>query len=72
VRIDQLMRFAWLCMIPMALLTLPAAAIWHFSGRGALSWLITLPLLLIPWIILGNVFNRRLAPGRRTYRFADN
>ena len=34
VRIDQLMRFAWLCMMPMALLTLPAAAIWHFTGRG--------------------------------------
>ncbi|MBM3863040.1 MAG: NADH-quinone oxidoreductase subunit NuoH [Verrucomicrobia bacterium] len=70
-RIDQLMRFAWLCMIPMALLTLPAAAIWHFTGRGAFSWLVTLPLLLVPWIILGNVFNRRLAPGRRRYRFAD-
>ena len=72
VRIDQLMRFAWLCMIPMALLTLPAAAIWHFTGRGLLSWVVVLPLLAIPWIIIAVIFNRRLASANRTYRFADS
>ncbi|MCU0753323.1 MAG: NADH-quinone oxidoreductase subunit H [Akkermansiaceae bacterium] len=71
VRIDQLMRFAWLCMIPMALLTLPAAAIWHFTGRGLLSWLVVLPLMLVPWVIVAFVFNKRLAASRRTYTFAD-
>ena len=72
VRIDQLMRFGWLCMIPMALLTLPAAAIWHFTGRGLLSWVVTVPLLLIPWIILTVLYNKRLAPATRTYHFADS
>lgn len=72
VRIDQLMRFAWLCMIPMALLTLPAAAIWHFTGRGLLSWLVVLPLMAAPWIIIAVVFNRRLASSNRTYHFADS
>jgi NADH-quinone oxidoreductase subunit H len=72
VRIDQLMRFAWLCMIPMALLTLPAAAIWHFTGRGLLSWVVVLPLLAIPWIIIAVIFNRRLASANRTYHFADS
>jgi NADH-quinone oxidoreductase subunit H len=72
VRIDQLMRFAWLCMIPMALLTLPAAAIWHFTGRGLLGWVTTVPLLLIPWVIITVIYNRRLAPATRTYRFADS
>jgi NADH-quinone oxidoreductase subunit H len=72
IRIDQLMRFAWLCMIPMALLTLPAAAIWHFTGRGLLSWVVTLPLLAIPWIIIAVIFNRRLASANRTYNFADS
>ena len=72
VRIDQLMRFAWLCMIPMALLTLPAAAIWHFTGRGFVSWVVTVPLLLIPWVIITVIFNKRLAPATRTYRFADS
>ena len=72
VRIDQLMRFAWLCMIPMALITLPAAGIWHFTGRGFLSWVVTVPLLLIPWVIITVIYNRRLAPATRTYRFADS
>jgi NADH-quinone oxidoreductase subunit H len=71
VRIDQLMRFAWLCMIPMALLTIPAAAIWHFTGRGLLAWVVTVPLLLIPWVIVAVIFNKRLAASTRTYTFAD-
>jgi NADH-quinone oxidoreductase subunit H len=71
VRIDQLMRFAWLCMIPMALLTLPAAAIWHFTGRGVLSWVVTVPLLLIPWVVITVIYNRRLAPATRHYTFAE-
>lgn len=75
VRIDQLMRFAWLCMIPMALLTLPAAGIWTLlnrGGHGLLAWLVTVPLLLVPWVIIAVIFNRRLAPATRTYRFADS
>jgi NADH-quinone oxidoreductase subunit H len=71
VRIDQLMRFAWLCMIPMALLTLPAAAIWHYSGRGLLAWVLTVPLLLLPWWLMAVFYNKRFAPGTRTYRFAE-
>lgn len=71
VRIDQLMRFAWLFLIPVALLTLPAAAIWHFAGRGFFAWVVTIPLLLIPWLILTVLYNRRLAPATRTYRFAE-
>ena len=75
VRIDQLMRFAWLCLIPMALLTLPAAGMWtllNSHGHCVLAWLATVPLLLIPWIILTVIFNRRLAPATRTYTFADS
>lgn len=72
VRIDQLMRFAWLCLIPMALLTIPAAAIWVFTGKGLLGWVIGIPLQLVPWLIMGVIFNKRLAPATRTYRFADS
>jgi NADH-quinone oxidoreductase subunit H len=71
VRIDQLMRFAWLFLIPVALLTLPAAAIWHFTGRGFLAWIVTIPLLLIPWFVLTMLYNRRLAPATRRYTFAE-
>ena len=71
VRIDQLMRFAWLGLIPMALLTLPAAAIWHFTGRGLVAWIVTIPLLLIPYAVLTVLHNRRLAPQTRRYHFAE-
>ena len=77
VRIDQLMRFAWLCMLPMALLTIPAAGIWVFTANpdgshGILGWLTTVPLLLIPWIIITIIFNRRISPATRHYTFADS
>ena len=71
VRIDQLMRFAWLCMIPMALLTLPAAGIWHIAGRGPLAWIITIPMLMVPLVIITVIYNRRLAPATRHYHFAE-
>ncbi len=71
VRIDQLMRFAWLCMIPMALLTIPAAGIWHIAGRGPLAWIITIPMLMVPLVIITVIYNRRLAPATRHYRFAE-
>jgi len=34
VRMDQLMRFCWLFLIPLSLLTIPAAGIWRFCGEG--------------------------------------
>ena len=71
VRIDQLMRFAWLCMIPMALLTLPAAAIWHYAGRGMMAWLVTVPILVVPWMVMAVHYNKRFAPATRIYRFAE-
>lgn len=75
VRIDQLMRFAWLVMIPMTLLTLPAAGIWALlqrEGHPVWAWVITVPLLLIPWVIMARIYNRRLAPATRTYHFAES
>jgi len=71
IRIDQLMRFAWLCMIPIALLTVPVAALWQYSGKGALSWLLCSAILAIPFIIITVIFNRRLAPSIRQYHFAE-
>ena len=74
VRIDQLMRFAWLCMIPMALVTIPAAGIWTLlraNGHWGFAWLVTVPLLVIPWIVLTIIFNRRHAPANRQYTFAE-
>ena len=71
VRMDQLMRFCWLFLIPLSLLTIPAAAIWKFSGEGLLGWVLTIPLLLIPYIIMTVIYNRCLAPSTRQYHFAE-
>jgi len=65
------MRFAWLFMIPVSLLTIPAAAIWKFSGGGVLGWVYTMPLLLIPLLILTALYNRRMAPSTRQYHYAE-
>jgi NADH-quinone oxidoreductase subunit H len=71
VRMDQLMRFCWLFLIPLSLLTIPAAAVWKYSGEGILGWLITMPFLLIPWVIITVILNRRMAPATRQYHFAE-
>ena len=76
IRIDQLMRFAWLCLIPIALLTVPVAALWHFTANpdgsnGVGSWLLCSAILAIPFIIITVIFNRRLAPSIRQYHFAE-
>jgi hypothetical protein len=41
------------------------------DNHGLLAWLITVPLLLIPWVIITVIYNRRLAPATRTYHFAE-
>ena len=71
VRIDQLMRFAWLFLIPVALLTLPVAAVWKFAGMGVLGWAVCLAMLVAPFAILTVLYNRRLAPATRTYHFIE-
>ncbi|MCF7675596.1 MAG: NADH-quinone oxidoreductase subunit NuoH [Akkermansiaceae bacterium] len=71
VRIDQLMRFAWLFLIPLGLLTLPVAAVWEYSGRGTLGWLICGAMLLVPFVMLTVFYNRRLAPATRRYHFIE-
>jgi NADH-quinone oxidoreductase subunit H len=71
VRIDQLMRFAWLFLIPVALLTLPVAAMWKYAGMGVLGWVVCLTMLLVPFAILTILYNRRMAPATRKYRFIE-
>ena len=71
-RMDQLMNFAWKFMLPMALINIVAAGVWHFmaAGRGALD---RCALLWSsgPYVLLGP---RRWYAGqatwpKRTYRF---
>src|SRR6267142_2989340 len=39
-RMDQLMNFAWKFMLPMALINIVAAAVWHFMSPGLIRWLV--------------------------------
>ncbi len=58
-RVDRLMNFAWKVLIPLTLVNLMVAALWHelvmrpSDPRPLLGWLVTFPLLLVAlWIFL--------------------
>ena len=70
-RQDQLMNFAWKFMIPMVLINLVAAALWHFTGPGFTRWFTSGALLLCAYLFLGKPQFERKDIGKRTYRFAD-
>lgn len=72
-RIDQLTRFAWKFLVPLALLNLAAATLWSlthaWSGPLQLPrWLLCFALVLIPFVLLARKLTARI--GRRTYRYA--
>lgn len=71
-RIDQMMQFAWKFMLPMSLAALFSAAAWHYAGRGALGWALSLLLVLVPYLLLGVFcFTRRHSAGNRRYLFSE-
>jgi len=70
-RMDQLMSFAWKFMIPMALINLVVAAVWHFMGPGLARWVVCAVMIVGPYIMLGRGLMENKHLGKRTYRFAD-
>ena len=70
-RMDQLMNFAWKFMLPMALLNLVTAGIWHFLPHGILRWFICSLLVVVPYVLLGRELSQGLKFERRIYRFAE-
>ena len=74
-RTDQLMNFAWKFMLPMTLINLVVAALWHYSSLWNLPahylvrWLICGVALVIPYFLFGRAFEPRFAT--RTYRYAE-
>jgi len=72
-RLDQLMRFAWKFLVPLALLNLGTAAFWAatFEWPGALQlvrWALAVGLVVGPFVLLGRRLGAGYAP--RTYRYA--
>jgi len=69
-RMDQLMGLAWKFMLPMTILNLLAAGVWHLMPAGLLRWLVCLALLVIPCLVLSRALQGKKLQVR-TYRFAE-
>jgi len=70
-RQDQLMNLAWKFMLPMTLINIFTAALWHFMPAGILRWLACIALLVIPCIALSRGLKQGKKLQVRTYRFAE-
>jgi NADH-quinone oxidoreductase subunit H len=76
-RVDQLLNFAWKFMLPMALLNLIVAAVWHYTAVWTAPnaifwrWLICAAMIAGPYVWLGNALFGSQKLTKRTYRFAD-
>lgn len=72
-RMDQLTRFAWKFLVPLALVNLGNAAFWSLtaSWSGPLQivrWVIAIAVVVVPFVVLGRTLSTGVAP--RTYRYA--
>jgi NADH-quinone oxidoreductase subunit H len=76
-RVDQLLNFAWKFMLPMSLINLFVAAIWHFTavwnfwGAGLGRWLLCAAMIAVPYVWLGRTLGGSKKITHRTYRFAN-
>ena len=70
-RMDQLMNFAWKFMLPLSLVNIVAAGLWHFMGAGWLRWGGCSTLIFGAYVILGRGLMRNQKLGKRTYRYAE-
>lgn len=70
-RMDQLMNLAWEFILPMALLNMLVAGIWHFMPTGLLRWLVGLAILAVPCFLLSLGLKKKKKLQVRTYYFAE-
>ncbi|MGO8720382.1 MAG: NADH-quinone oxidoreductase subunit NuoH [Acidobacteriaceae bacterium] len=70
-RMDQLMNFAWQFMLPMTLINVFVAGVWHFMPAGVVRWLVCAVLLVAPAILLARGLKQGKKFEVRKYRFAD-
>jgi NADH-quinone oxidoreductase subunit H len=72
-RIDQLTRFAWKFLVPLALINIGTAAFWTLTANwsGAMQiarWAVAIVLVIGPFLVMGRRLSAGIAP--RTYRYA--
>lgn len=70
-RMDQLMNFAWKFMLPLALINILIAGIWHFMGNDWLRWLVCTALIVVAYVALGRGLMQNQKLGKRIYRYAE-
>jgi NADH-quinone oxidoreductase subunit H len=70
-RMDQLMNLAWEFILPMALLNMLVAGVWHFMPGGVLRWLACTAIVAIPCVLLARRLKKKKRFEIRTYRFAE-
>lgn len=76
-RVDQLLNLAWKFMLPMGLVNLFAAAVWHYtvswnvSGAVIWRWLLCGAIIAVPYVWLGRTLSGDKKITQRQYRFAD-
>jgi NADH-quinone oxidoreductase subunit H len=70
-RMDQLMNLAWQFILPMALLNMLAAGVWHFMPYAPSRWIVCIVILTIPCILLSRTLRRKKKLQVRTYYFAE-
>lgn len=70
-RMDQLMNFAWKFMVPLSLINIGVAAVWHFMGPGWPRWIVCTLAIGGAYVLLGRGLAGARQLSRRTYRYAD-
>jgi len=70
-RMDQLMNLAWEFMLPMALLNLFTAGLWHFMAAGSLRWLVCSTMVVVPCILLSRGLKHKKKFQVRTYHYSE-
>ena len=69
-RMDQLMNFAWKFMLPMTLINIGVAAVWHYMAGGWVRWIVCSLLVAGPYFMLGRGLTEAKRISKRTYRYA--
>jgi NADH-quinone oxidoreductase subunit H len=70
-RMDQLMNFAWKFMLPMSLINIIAAGVWHYLPAGLSRWSVVTLIVAVSCILLSRGLRRDKWFHVRTYRFAS-
>src|SRR5450631_207895 len=70
-RMDQLMNFAWKFMLPLALINILVAGIWHYMSHDWQRWLVCSAIIFGAYAVLGRGLMQNQKFGKRIYRYAE-